>query len=138
MRLFQFFSRLFGGKKALRNEDGAVELKSVDKKIFRIKLEQLICAQSSGNKSQVYFKENSTNVSIHTRHSLKNLEESLCKPNGRIIRCHKSYIVNLDRIEKVAGTTKGFKLHIKDLDFVVPVSRRLGIDDINQPDLFSA
>lgn len=55
-------------------------------------------------------------VKIHTpdkRHviyeSMKNLENDL--PNDRFVRCHKSYIVALDKIDAVYGNTLEVKSH---------------------------
>ncbi len=56
----------------------------------------------------------------------------------KVIRCHKSYIVNLNKVNRISGNAKGYKLQIDELDFLIPVSRSLGIDDLNQLDLFPA
>ena len=42
----------------------------------------------------------------------------------RIVRCHRSYVVNLDRVERVTGNAQGYKLHLFDGQFQVPVARR--------------
>ena len=38
-------------------------------------------------------------------------------------RCHKSYIINLRRVEDITGNAQGYKLFAPPLDFSVPVSR---------------
>lgn len=40
-----------------------------------------------------------------------------------IIRCHKSYIINTNSVQKVTGNARGYYLHINILDFPIPVSR---------------
>jgi DNA-binding LytR/AlgR family response regulator len=40
------------------------------------------------------------------------------------VKCHRSCIVNLDKVVKVSGNAQGFKLHLKETDFVVPVARK--------------
>ncbi|MCF8277796.1 MAG: LytTR family transcriptional regulator [Flavobacteriales bacterium] len=41
-----------------------------------------------------------------------------------VIRCHRSYLVNVDRIETVYGNAQGLKLKLRDVGVVeVPVSR---------------
>ena len=44
-------------------------------------------------------------------------------PDKNIVRCHKSYIVNLDKVENVHGNARSLMLEIKGLDFEIPVSR---------------
>lgn len=38
-------------------------------------------------------------------------------------RCHRSWLVNLDRLEKVEGNARGYRLHMEGLKEGVPVSR---------------
>jgi DNA-binding LytR/AlgR family response regulator len=40
-----------------------------------------------------------------------------------IMRCHKSYMVNLKFVRDISGNAQGYKLHIPALNFPVPVSR---------------
>lgn len=40
-----------------------------------------------------------------------------------IIRCHKSYIINTNSVQKVTGNARGYYLHMNILDFPIPVSR---------------
>jgi DNA-binding LytR/AlgR family response regulator len=44
--------------------------------------------------------------------------------NTDVIRCHRSYLVNVDCIENVSGNAQGLKLKLRDVtDVEVPVSR---------------
>jgi len=40
-------------------------------------------------------------------------------------RCHKSYLVNLNRVKSVSGNAQGLKLHLSHAEDVIPVSRNL-------------
>lgn len=41
-----------------------------------------------------------------------------------VVRCHRSYLVNADAIEKVSGNAQGLKLKLQDVsDMEIPVSR---------------
>jgi DNA-binding LytR/AlgR family response regulator len=42
-----------------------------------------------------------------------------------IYRCHKSYLVNLAKVNHVSGNAQGYKLHLKDVEDQIPVSRKL-------------
>lgn len=61
------------------------------------------------------------------RTSLSRLETQLARSQGsgsHIVRCHRSYIVNLSRVERVTGNAQGYKLHLMGGQFQVPVARR--------------
>jgi len=135
-KIQQFLSTSFIKTKK-STKDGVIIIKSSESLLLEIKLEDLICIKSKGNKSIIYYEDKSVIKSELIRKSLKRFQIDLENQDPKIIRCHKSYIVNLNKVNMISGTTKGFKLHHKELDFKIPVSRRLGIDDLNQPDLFS-
>ena len=57
------------------------------------------------------------------RHTISAMEKQL--QNTSIIRCHRSYLVNTNLIEKVAGNAQGLRLTLKGLpDVQIPVSRK--------------
>jgi len=58
------------------------------------------------------------------RTTLKKTKEDLTEyPN--FYQCHKSYIVNLDKVIKVSGNAQGLKLYFKNTHEIIPVSRQL-------------
>lgn len=56
------------------------------------------------------------------RSSLSRLENQVAREH--IVRCHRSYIVNLDRVERVTGNAQGYKLHLLGGQFQIPVARK--------------
>ena len=57
------------------------------------------------------------------RNTLSNIADALV--NTSVIRCHRSYLVNQNRIERISGNAQGLKLFLTDLtDTAVPVSRK--------------
>jgi len=66
-------------------------------------------------------KDNSVNK-ITIRGTLKSAEDELSK-NGRFIRCHKCYIVNLDYVDKISGHSQNMKIRLLHSDDLIPVSR---------------
>ena len=57
------------------------------------------------------------------RNTLSNIADALV--NTSVIRCHRSYLVNQNRIERINGNAQGLKLFLTDLkDTAVPVSRK--------------
>jgi hypothetical protein len=58
------------------------------------------------------------------RNTLRKAEETLA-PFPQFFRCHRAYIVNLPAIEHVSGNAQGYKIHLKNVEEPVPVSRNL-------------
>ena len=56
------------------------------------------------------------------RLSLNTLEQQVNNPN--IVRCHRSYLVNLNQVLQFTGNAQGLKMALKNTDEVVPASRK--------------
>ncbi len=89
-----------------------------------IPLSALLFIRSAGNYLEVFQAKGAQVDRQVVRGSLKRAEESLAG-NPRLLRCHKSHLVNLDRVARVSGNAQGFQLHLDHGEEVVPVSRRL-------------
>ena len=83
----------------------------------------------------VYLKSSSVGpelpVKLLLRSSLSRLEAQIID-RSNIVRCHRSYVVNLDRVERVTGNAQGYKLHLFGGQFQVPVARRYNDSLIGQ------
>jgi hypothetical protein len=90
---------------------------------FSIAPAALLFIRSADNYAEVYFEESGQVSRKVVRNSLKNLEASLNLPT--MLRCHKSYLVNTNRINHVSGNAQGYKLHFKGTDLLIPVSRQM-------------
>ncbi|MCU0420947.1 MAG: LytTR family transcriptional regulator [Cyclobacteriaceae bacterium] len=91
---------------------------------FRFYLPDLLYVEADDNYSTVVWK-NGTGVQRKLlRVNLKSIESQL--NNAFTIRCHRSYMVNINAITNVVGNTNGYKLSIADLDVMIPVSRPKG------------
>jgi hypothetical protein len=78
--------------------------------------------QAADNYVYVHFFRGSAQRRI-IRATLKSLEADLfAHPN--FLRCHKSYIVNLENVLRVSGNAQGYKLHLSGLEEPIPVSRQ--------------
>jgi len=55
------------------------------------------------------------------RNTLAELEPLLA-PYG-ILRCHRSYMINLAQVQHISGNAQGYRLHLADVEEQVPVSR---------------
>jgi len=72
----------------------------------------------------IHFIKDSNYIKEIIRTTLKKAKGDLHEyPN--FIHCHKSHIVNLDKVVKVIGNAQGLKLHFDYTDEIIPVSRQL-------------
>jgi DNA-binding LytR/AlgR family response regulator len=51
--------------------------------------------------------------------------EEIVKEHKFIFKCHRSFIVNLNYIERVEGNMQGYRLFIDNINFPIPVSKNL-------------
>ena len=84
--------------------------------------ENLLFVESTDNYCTFYHLKNSTIEKILLRTTLKFVEGQI--KSNKILRCHRSYIVNLEKIESLKGNAQGYKLKMVDSDYIVPVSRK--------------
>jgi hypothetical protein len=93
-----------------------------EKETLKIPQTKLLCVGAEGNYSNAYYLDGDLLEKKLLRVSLKKIEEQL-SGFEMIVRCHRSYIVNLHLIDKVSGNARSFKLHMENLEFSIPVSR---------------
>jgi DNA-binding LytR/AlgR family response regulator len=70
----------------------------------------------------VFWKEVETIKSQMIRTSLLNAEDIL-KEYKFILKCHRSYLININHIDKIEGNSQGYKLFLDNVSFAIPVSR---------------
>ena len=87
-------------------------------------LPDLLFIEADDNYSTVMWKQAGAIQKKLLRVNLKNLESQL--DNSFTLRCHRSYIVNVNAISAISGNTNGYKLKINGSDFSIPVSRPKG------------
>lgn len=83
--------------------------------------EQLVYIESADNYSNVVYIENGSQKKHLIRSSLKRIESQLTSP--QIIRCHRTFIVNLKNIQKIEGNAAGYRLSFSQVQDSIPVSR---------------
>ena len=90
---------------------------------FSIGEKDFYFAKAVGNYVEIFSTmENKLEKSMY-RVSLSSIEEQL-KESTKLIRCHRSYIVNLNKVTNISGNAQGLRLTLnKESDFV-PVSRK--------------
>lgn len=84
--------------------------------------EELLYIESADNYSTVFYLRHGTISKQLIRGSLKRMESQISFPF--IIRCHRSFIVNLKQVNHIRGNAQGYKIELKtELGGEVPVSR---------------
>lgn len=87
-------------------------------------LPDLLFIQADDNYSTIVWNESGVIQKKLLRVNLKNLESQL--NNSFTLRCHRSYIVNVNAISAISGNTNGYKLKINGSEYSIPVSRPKG------------
>lgn len=85
--------------------------------------EQLLYLESNANYVTICYEKEGILKKAVFRSSLSNMEKQLAEEVA-LKRCHRSYIVNLNRVQGVAGNAQGFQLSTPPLEERLPVSRK--------------
>lgn len=91
------------------------------KPALQLKPEDLLLVKSEGNYVEVYYTQRQKTRKTLLRNSLKAIESQL--PAAVFFRCHKSYLINLHRIQQVVGNARNLELILDAFEEKVPVSR---------------
>ena len=87
-----------------------------------IPLAQLSFLESEGNYIRISYWEGNTLKKQLVRNRMNALEQHLQTYPG-LVRCHRSFLVNLDQVTNVRGNRNGYKLTLREIDGELPVSR---------------
>lgn len=101
-----------------------VVLDGETKEKLTLVVRNLLYAESEGNYVCLHYLPAGagTPVTKLLRLTLKQVEESLAVYPD-IIRCHRAFVVNLQKVVKVTGNAQGYRLHLEGCGGEVPVSR---------------
>ena len=82
-------------------------------------IHDILYVEAMQNYATIHLKEEGSAI---VRSTLKSLEAILLP--HKIVRSHRSYLVNLNNVTEVSGNAQGLKLSMKDSEAIVPVSRK--------------
>lgn len=85
--------------------------------------ESLLAVKSADNYIEVYYYSDNHVKKQMVRSSLDRTEKQLSEFDF-ILRCHRSYIVNINYINEIRGNSQGYILSVENLDFNILVSQR--------------
>lgn len=89
---------------------------------IQLNLSDLIYIGSTGNYVQIFYMKDDKLQNILLRNTLKQIEDQLIDSES-ILKCHRAFLVNKDRIIQVNGNSQGLRLVLKDANDEIPVSR---------------
>ena len=84
----------------------------------------LLMVQAAENYIELVYESGGKISNKLLRKSMKQLEVELAEYPA-LFRCHKSYVVNLQRVVRTSGNAQGYHLHLDAGSLEVPVSRSL-------------
>jgi predicted house-cleaning noncanonical NTP pyrophosphatase (MazG superfamily) len=87
-----------------------------------IKVSLIVLIRSANNYIEVSWREMQEVKTQMVRCSLI-YAENLLKDDKFIFKCHRSYLVNINYIDKVEGNSQGYKLYLENVPVPVPVSK---------------
>ena len=103
---------------------GEVEIYSESRsEKIRLTIRNLILLQAADNYIEITYTENGVIKKSLIRNTMKNIEEQL-KKYTHIIRCHRTFIVNINHVSQLTGSYQGYRLKLTGIDAEVPVSRQ--------------
>lgn len=94
---------------------------SVNNTELMIPESDFLCIQSMENYCALYYLDKDVVKKMWLRISLSNILKQV--QTQTIKRCHRSYIVNLDKVRNLKDNAQGYKLILSEMDFDIPVSR---------------
>jgi hypothetical protein len=93
------------------------------KDIFEEKIDNVLLIHSSGNYIEIFRTDSKEIVRKKLfRQSLANVERTL-KDSEEFKKCHRCWMVNMNKVSGLIGNSKGYSLNINGIDLSVPVSR---------------
>jgi len=82
---------------------------------------QFLYAEAMQNYLAVHYEEDGIVKKEVFRLAMKELESQIS--GHAILRCHRSFMVNQNRISKISGNAQGLKLKLDNVEELIPVSR---------------
>lgn len=92
------------------------------KEKISLKLDDLYFIKAAGNYTEIFIKEQDSLKPLLLRASLKKAEETFSS-FASVFKCHRTYIVNLDKVKEILGNSQGYLLLFEYEGYSVPVSR---------------
>ena len=93
------------------------------KKVLEAGVEEICCMVSEGNYVEICL-DRKQRSKVLVRNTMKEMTHQVSHVPF-LFRCHRAFLVNLHKIEKVTGNSQGYKLKVTGYDEMIPVARNL-------------
>ena len=115
---------IISNKKEFLNSNETLHKISTDLKdeSFSFNEDDFNYAIAVGNYIDVSILVENTLKRVTYRVTLSSFEAQL-EESSSLIRCHRSYLVNLNKVENISGNAQGLKFKLKNQSELIPVSR---------------
>jgi hypothetical protein len=91
---------------------------------FSLDPNSLVFARADGNYMEIYVQKNGGVEKLIKRMTLTELEGQLASVPF-ILKTHRAYLVNLNKVRATKGNAQGYQLKLEDAEEAIPVSRSL-------------
>ncbi|MFC2112644.1 LytTR family transcriptional regulator DNA-binding domain-containing protein [Bacteroidota bacterium] len=119
-RFIELVKRTFDpGKK-----DRIITINADTNEKLEINLRQLVYIEAQENYSRIVWLDDGRIKDKLLRATLKNIENQI--PDSNVLRCHRSYMINLDYDFVILGNSNGYRLKSEHFQETIPISRNLG------------
>ena len=113
-----------GIRKGLQQPDGHITLSTDTSETFTLALANLVYVAAVDNYSEIYWWDGQKIAIKLLRVTLKKVEQQIS--NQFVLRCHRSYLINIREIDSISGNTNGYKFKMKNAGVEIPISRAKG------------
>ncbi|MFC0778578.1 LytR/AlgR family response regulator transcription factor [Flavobacterium sp. HJSW_4] len=96
---------------------------------FSLNVDQLLFAKADGNYIELT-KSNGSQITTEVKRISLTQFENQITDYPHFFRCHRTYLVNMFKVEKVSGNSQGYVLSFSETDVKIPVSRKQ-VDSFN-------
>lgn len=87
-----------------------------------VNAQDIVAITSEGNYATIYYESEEKNNKQIFRNTLHDIDKQ-CKEIAFLFKCHRAFIINLNKIKKAKGNSQGYKLQLGALEMEIPVSR---------------
>ncbi len=92
------------------------------KDVFTVPQNDVLLIHSSGNYVEIYWMEKHMKRKKLFRQTFAFVEDYLGQLSN-FKKCHRCWLVNINKVDRVSGNSKGYFLEMATLDFNIPISR---------------
>jgi len=123
----QEFNSSLNRKKEARSDERVCLTADNERDRFEIELSHLLYIESTGNYIEIFYIKEEKLKSTLLRSTLKRTELQL-EHYPSMQKCHRAFVVNIDKITQVKSNAQGLRLTLIDTETEIPVSRNFSKD----------